>query len=1021
MIPIKLTLQGFYSYIEEQTIDFEYLTRAQLFGIFGATGSGKSSILEAVTFALYGELERLNKQDSPGYNLMNLKSDRMKLDFEFWAGKNGQEKFKVLREYRRNSKRFDDIKVQDRRFLVWSADENNWIPELRSMEEVIGLSYDNFRKTIIIPQGKFQDFVQLKGAERTDMLKDIFKLDKFDLQEKAANVERKNNEQIAEKQTLLGKLTHVSTEQFAQIQEQLTALDQQAYTLNQQLTQSTERHNLMKQAEALFFDIEQKRTQLNTLEQEADYFKELAAQINTYTFCREHFQPLLDKKQESEQKFHKNTQSLRHKKEEMTEMQSALDSKNRLFADLEREYNNRHLSQEKIKELQVVGELVQKRQQANLIESRIAKGKITVGEVEKRLKQFAHGIAQNQHQIEELRATMPNQAVLAEVRNWFEEAKSLKEKADLLQKNEAETLQDLEGVDGQIGALLEKVGLARGEGFENLLAVVQSKLEADRKRADVLQKKAGLSQYADLLREGEPCPLCGATHHPQAAQLAHLDDSLTQAIGAVKADENALQLVQNQYKNWELLQEQAQKYQSRLAERSLAHQAALDALATHQKQFHWDDFKQKTYSDIQQIWQQSILQQKEILELEREKAELDKKQQNEQENRDKYQKALADLERELLELNTEIKTTQAHFRHIRLPDYEQLQPDVIQAEISKFEQQLKGIEDLYRRTQQEKEGLSQKLIVLQTETAQTEQQQTELRAASVQLQEQLLKLLPQSGFTQLAEVEQLLAQRMDTDTMRQQLQAYEVSFKTTQSQLLALLQQSEGIHFDVQAFNELEQQLATLRQQSDELNQHKGKLVEQQNVMERDLADKKRLEKELEQLEIRANDIKTIKKMLDRRGFVEFVAASFLQQLCEQANERFTRLTQGKLQLETAEDGRSLQVRDFFHEGKIRSIKTLSGGQTFQAALCLALALADSVQSQIQSEQKFFFIDEGFGSQDREALSLIFDTLQSLRKENRIVGIISHVEELQQEIHTHLHIQNKGERGSLVVESWKGG
>ena len=105
--------------------------------------------------------------------------------------------------------------------------------------------------------------------------------------------------------------------------------------------------------------------------------------------------------------------------------------------------------------------------------------------------------------------------------------------------------------------------------------------------------------------------------------------------------------------------------------------------------------------------------------------------------------------------------------------------------------------------------------------------------------------------------------------------------------------------------------------------------------------------------------------------------------------------------------------------GKVRSIKTLSGGQTFQAALSMALALADSIQHFTNPSQNFFFLDEGFGSLDKESLEVVFETLKSLRKENRIVGVISHVEEMQQEIDTHLRIINGEENGSRVFESWK--
>jgi len=86
MIPRTLTLKGIYSYQQEQVIDFQKLTAAQLFGIFGPVGSGKSTILEAITFALYGETERLNQRDNRQQNMKNLTSEQMYIRFEFLAG-----------------------------------------------------------------------------------------------------------------------------------------------------------------------------------------------------------------------------------------------------------------------------------------------------------------------------------------------------------------------------------------------------------------------------------------------------------------------------------------------------------------------------------------------------------------------------------------------------------------------------------------------------------------------------------------------------------------------------------------------------------------------------------------------------------------------------------------------------------------------------------------------------------------------------------------------------------------------
>ena len=173
----------------------------------------------------------------------------------------------------------------------------------------------------------------------------------------------------------------------------------------------------------------------------------------------------------------------------------------------------------------------------------------------------------------------------------------------------------------------------------------------------------------------------------------------------------------------------------------------------------------------------------------------------------------------------------------------------------------------------------------------------------------------------------------------------------------------------------------------------------------------------LDKLLLRAANLKVLSNLFKASGFVNYVSSVYLQNLVNSANERFSKMTGQKLLLELDNDN-AFRVRDFMNNGEVRSVKTLSGGQTFQAALSLALALADNIQHLTKSSQNFFFLDEGFGSLDREALAIVFDTLKNLRKENRIVGVISHVDEMQQEIPVNLKVTNDLEKGSIIAYSW---
>jgi exonuclease SbcC len=170
-------------------------------------------------------------------------------------------------------------------------------------------------------------------------------------------------------------------------------------------------------------------------------------------------------------------------------------------------------------------------------------------------------------------------------------------------------------------------------------------------------------------------------------------------------------------------------------------------------------------------------------------------------------------------------------------------------------------------------------------------------------------------------------------------------------------------------------------------------------------------------LENRASNLKELEQLFKGSGFVKYVSSIYLKELCNTANKRFTQLTKNSLRLEI-DANNTFWVVDYLNEGKKRLLKTLSGGQTFQASLCLALALAEKVKSLNQADQSFFFLDEGFGALDRKSLRIVFETLKALRHENRIVGIISHVEELQQEIEVFANIVLDPEKGSQVHYSY---
>lgn len=177
MKPIKLKIKGLNSFIDCQEIDFKKLTDRGFFGIFGPTGSGKSTILDGITLALYGEVARKSS------NFMNTNCDSLNVSFEFQISGQEVKRYKVEREFRRENKtgniRSKSAKITDITEGNEEILEEGAKPVTSKCEEIIGLQIEDFMRTVVLPQGKFSEFLKLEGKERRNMLERLFNLQKY--------------------------------------------------------------------------------------------------------------------------------------------------------------------------------------------------------------------------------------------------------------------------------------------------------------------------------------------------------------------------------------------------------------------------------------------------------------------------------------------------------------------------------------------------------------------------------------------------------------------------------------------------------------------------------------------------------------------------------------------------------------------------------------------------------------------------------------------------------------------------
>lgn len=177
MKPIKLKIKGLNSFIDSQDINFEKLTDKGLFGIFGPTGSGKSTILDGITLALYGEVARKSS------NYMNTNCDTLNVSFEFQMSEKEIKRYRLDREFKRDRKT-GSVRSKSAKIIDITEEDEVILEEgaktvTEKCEEIIGLKLEDFTRTVVLPQGKFSEFLKLEGKDRRNMLERLFNLQKY--------------------------------------------------------------------------------------------------------------------------------------------------------------------------------------------------------------------------------------------------------------------------------------------------------------------------------------------------------------------------------------------------------------------------------------------------------------------------------------------------------------------------------------------------------------------------------------------------------------------------------------------------------------------------------------------------------------------------------------------------------------------------------------------------------------------------------------------------------------------------
>lgn len=1025
MIPIQLTLQGLYSYQAKQTIDFTRLTSAGLFGIFGMVGSGKSSILEAITFCLYGRTDRLNLSgDNRNYNMMNLKSTELLIDFTFEAGSE-QVLYRSIVKGRRNSKRFEEVKTLDR--AAYRKRDTDWIPiEQEALQEAIGLSYENFKRTIIIPQGQFQEFLQLGNKDRTQMLKELFNLEKYDFFYRVVSLESKNNEQKHQLGGQLQQLGNIDEEQVVQYQAALKKLEETIAEQKRMLEKQQQEEEQLRRLKELVRKRGEAEKELNKLEQQEPTYRALEKQIARYELCHYRFRHQLDLLQERERKKEERVLQISHERKQLKELETAAEEMQQLLAHIRPAYEKRDELQQRAADLSRL--LRMKRAEAEIAKEkqRLISGKEFLDEATRLAEELKREKQRVGEQIRTLRSNMPDLTLLSAIRRWHDDKRNLENQQGDIRMEIDRYGRQKDEVTGErlqllTDLLFEKLPTDTGyAAMEDCLEQETGRVKAEQQKLQEeehrLRVKEQLKSYARELEEGLPCPLCGSTHHPEIYRSDDQGRELQRIADEKERLEQQLNHLASLSKQVMLLrsrEQQARKQQDEWIDKGNRLQ---QQICEHIGQFQWENYREE--EALNNAFQEAKKIEDELREKEHSLSQTVSQLEKEEQNRERYRSALEQIRNGLTVQETTLTTLGEQLEIISAEQFGQTSVEEIEKERQQLLQEYQRVvksygekSELLLKQTREKDALSSTLQINNRELV---QEQTAIDSLQKQIYEELVK----TSFRDLTEVREILSEVMDPETEKQKLTAFRDQLLRCRSSLEQLQKEIGDSLYDAEVHGKLLDAITALKKEEREKTEQQIEMRLRLRQLRESLHSMARLKEALEKVEARGANIRTMKSLFTASGFVNYVSTVYLQHLCNAANDRFFRLTRQKLSLEITPDN-NFQVRDFMNGGKVRSVKTLSGGQTFQASLTLALALADNIQQITRSSQNFFFLDEGFGSLDKESLDIVFDTLKTLRREKRIVGVISHVEEMQQEIEAHLRIENDPERGSLIRRSWE--
>ena len=1076
MKPLQITMSAFGSYAGEATVDFERADHG-IFLITGDTGAGKTTIFDAIAFALFGESSG-RKRDGSMMRSQYAPDERETFVTLVFSQKG--ERYQVRRRpsYLRLSRRknkngeYTPVQVTAQASLILpdGTEYPGGIREVnQKLQELIGVDYGQFSQIAMIAQGDYLRLLHASSRERKEIFSKIFDTGVY--RQVQTRLKEENDRMAVALEDGRKLIAHelegvqMSPEREGQWQALLTRpetgaeqieaalsvfLSGQEKALADMARQKKEKEQAERALEEKLRQAEETNRQLDLLEKER-------AGLSLLLSGKEE-QEALEKRLSLAQKAEKAAPAWRNFQERKKERDAGLSQQKERKERLS-------LLQKKVHAAVLEAEEERKRHDARLpgLQEELVKLQSDLPLFEQCRKALAEQEEAAGREAQAGKRQKEAQGQLEALKGQLEALKKEQEKLEGAAGGADALALRLEGLSRQKERLLRLAGQLsewkrtvqkREEKKREADAALRELARLDRTYAEssqaFLAAQAGL--MAGKLTEGSPCPVCGSLHHPAPAALS--ESAVTQeAVERAKKERDEAEQKSRQIagESAGLIESCRQKQLSIEQEFGAltreAGGAAADGDTAAEQDVTVSDvcgkeaLSEEAFGERVTAWGQEAYSackenirkaQTRLKEARQAGTLLEQKKQEQIRTEEKREKAEAQKEeadRLLLEAREKLAAAKSALEQIRkrLPGQSE---EEARSALSRLTEEKKRLEEGLSQAEERKNALLQQ-----------EKEQTGALRAAQENAERLEKTLEaaalawengwkEQGFDSEEACLQARASTADMEAWKRARTAYDQELLRSRERTAQLEGQLAGKErTSAEAMQALSESRKSCRQEREKLEADSGQLAAVWGRNRKALENLKRLWKGQETKEQEYRLVRHLFQTANGKlsgtaglDFQTWVQRLYFQRMIQAANRRLNVMADGQFLLQCrsldalgkqGEVGLDLDVYSMV-TGKVRDVKTLSGGESFLTALAMALGMADVIQSTAGYVQiDAMFIDEGFGSLDEESRMRAIRILQELAGGKRLIGIISHVQELKDQIDRKL-IVKKDEKGSHV-------